>query len=52
MTPLASSDIGRKLSAGTIRFKDTFCASRKSGIGGGGIGGGGIGGGGWVHRSA
>ena len=39
---MASSDFGRMLSVGAIRFEDRFCASRKGGIGGGG----------WVHRSA
>ena len=39
---LASSDFGRMLSVGAIRFEDRFCASRKGGTGGGG----------WVHRSA
>jgi len=36
---MASSDFGRMLSVGTIRFEDRFCASKKGGIGGGG----------WVH---
>ena len=39
MTPMASSDFGRMLSVGAIRFEDRFCASKKGGIGGGG----------WVH---
>ena len=33
---MASSDFGRMLSVGAIRFEDSFCASRKGGIGGGG----------------
>ena len=33
---MASSDFGRMLSVGTIRFEDGFCASKKGGIGGGG----------------
>jgi len=36
---MASSDFGRTLSVGAIRFEDRFCASKKGGIGGGG----------WVH---
>ena len=36
---MASSDFGRMLSVGAIRFEDRFCASKKGGIGGGG----------WVH---
>ena len=31
-----SSDFGRMLSVGVIRFEDRFCASRKGGTGGGG----------------
>ena len=42
MTPLASSDFGRMLSVGAIRFEDRFCASRKGRTGGGGC----------VYRSA
>ena len=37
---MASSDFGRMLSVGAIRFEDRFCASKKGGRGGGG----------WVHR--
>ena len=33
---MASSDFGRTLSVGAIRFEDRFCASKKGGIGGGG----------------
>ena len=53
---MASSDFGRMLSVGAIRFEDRFCASRKGGTGGGGwdrgrwVGQGevgGTGGGGW-----
>ena len=33
---LVSSDFGRMLSVGAIRFEDRFCASTKGGIGGGG----------------
>ena len=36
---MASSDFGRMLSVGTIRFEDRFCTRNKGGIGGGG----------WVH---
>ena len=47
---MASSDFGRMLSVGAIRFEDRFCGSRKGGTGGGGGGGGGGGWdrGGWV----
>ena len=31
---MASSDFGRMLSVGAIRFEDRFCASRKGGTGG------------------
>ena len=31
---MVSSDFGRMLSVGTIRFEDSFCASEKGGIGG------------------
>ena len=30
---MASSDFGRMLSVGTVRFEDRFCASKKGGIG-------------------
>ena len=33
---MASSDFGRMLSVGAIRFEERFCASKKGGIGGGG----------------
>ena len=33
---MASSDFGRTLSVGAIRFEDRFCASKQGGIGGGG----------------
>ena len=33
---MASSDFGRMLSVGAIRFEDRFCASKKGGIEGGG----------------
>ena len=33
---MASSDFGRMLSVGAIRFEDRLCASRKGGTGGGG----------------
>ena len=33
---MASSDFGRMLSVGAIRFEDRFCASKKGGIGVGG----------------
>jgi len=36
---MVSSDFGRMLSVGAIRFEDGFCASKKGGIGGRG----------WVH---
>ena len=39
---MASSDFGRMLSVGPIRFEDRFCASKKDRIGGGG----------WVHMAA
>ena len=32
---MASSDFGRMLWVGAIRFEDRFCASRKGGTGGG-----------------
>ena len=32
---MASSDFGHMLSVGAICFEDRFCASKKSGIGGG-----------------
>ena len=31
---MASSDFGRMLSVGAIRFEDRFCTSKKGGIGG------------------
>ena len=37
---MESSDFGHMLSVGAICFDDTFCTSKKGGIGGGG----------WVHR--
>ena len=33
---MASSDFGRMLLVGAIRFEDRFCTSKKGGIGGGG----------------
>ena len=33
---MASSDFGRMLSVGAIRFENRFCASKNGGIGGGG----------------
>ena len=33
---MASSDFGRMLPVGAIRFEDMFCTSKKGGMGGGG----------------